>query len=141
MSFVRNVNFMDLQMTSKEAVQIIIDYLENRDDKVVDVALHMCMIDLASFGVDDWVEWSNFEIIHLFRNVADDTLSDLMDEIIAKSAGEDIIDELLGSDQTERIDYKRALSGMKEGSVDLFNALIKYIELHEEVKGHYYLVE
>ena len=137
----RNVTFMDLQMTSKEAVQIIIDYLENRDDKVVDVALHMCMIDLASFGVDDWVEWSNFEIIHLFRNVADDTLSDLMDEIIAKSAGEDIIDELLGSDQTERIDYKRALSGMKEGSVDLFNALIKYIEIHEEVKGHYYLVE
>ena len=137
----RSVTFMDLQMTSKEAVQIIIDYLENRDDKVVDVALHMCMIDLASFGVDDWVEWSNFEIIHLFRNVADDTLSDLMDEIIAKSAGEDIIDELLGSDQTERIDYKRALSGMKEGSVDLFNALIKYIEIHEEVKGHYYLVE
>ena len=132
---------MDLQMTSKEAVQIIIDYLDDKDDKVVDVALHMCMIDLASFGVDDWVEWSNLEIVHLFRNVADDTLSDLMDDIIGRSAGEDVIDELLGSDQTERIDNKRALSGMKEGSVDLFNALIKYIELHEEVKGHYYLVE
>ena len=64
-----------------------------------------------------------------------------MNDIIGKAAGEDIIDELLGSNQTERIDYKRALSGMKEGSVDLFNALIKYIELHEEVKGHYYLVE
>lgn len=137
----RNVTFMDGQMTSEEAVQIIIDYLDDRDDKVVDVALHMCMIDLASFGVDDWVEWSSLEIIHLFRNVADDTLSDLMDDIIGKAAGEDIIDELLGSNQTERIDYKRALSGMKEGSVDLFNALIKYIEIHEEVKGHYYLVE
>lgn len=132
---------MDLQMTSEEAVQIIVNYLEDRDDKVVDVALHMCMIDLASFGVDDWVEWSSLEIVHLFRNVADDTLSDLMDDIIGKAAGENIIDELLGSDQTERIDYKRALSGMKEGSVDLFNALIKYIEIHEEVKGHYYLVE
>ena len=137
----KSVTFMDLQMTSEEAVQIIIDYLEDRDDKVVDVALHMCMIDLASFGVDDWVEWSAFEIIHLFRNVADDTLSDLMNDIMGKAAGEDIIDELLGSNQTERIDYKRALSGMKEGSVDLFNALIKYIEIHEEVKGHYYLVE
>lgn len=132
---------MDGQMTSEEAVQIIIDYLDDKDDKVVDVALHMCMIDLASFGVDDWVEWSSLEIVHLFRNVADDTLSDLMNDIIGKAAGEDIIDELLGSNQTERIDYKRALSGMKEGSVDLFNALIKYIELHEEVKGHYYLVE
>jgi len=137
----KSVTFMDLQMTSEEAVQIIIDYLDDKDDKVVDVALHMCMIDLASFGVDDWVEWSAFEIIHLFRNVADDTLSDLMNDIMGKAAGEDIIDELLGSNQTERIDYKRALSGMKEGSVDLFNALIKYIELHEEVKGHYYLVE
>ena len=91
--------------------------------------------------VDEWVTWSDFEIVHLFRNVADDTLTDLIDEIMSKSAGEDIIDELLGSNQTERIDYKRALSGMKNGSVDLFNALIKYMELHEEVKGHYYLVE
>tara|TARA_R110002020_G_scaffold439027_1_gene649514 strand:+ start:108 stop:494 length:387 start_codon:yes stop_codon:yes gene_type:complete len=128
-------------MTGEEAVQIIADYLTDKDDKVVDVALNMCMIDIASFGVDEWVTWSNLEIVHIFRNTADDTLSDLMDEIVSRSAGEDIIDELLGSNQTERIDYKRALSGMKEGSVDLFNALIKYIELHEEVKGHYYLVE
>ena len=128
-------------MTGEEAVQIIADYLTDKEDKVVDVALNMCMIDIASFGVDEWVTWSDLEIIHVFRNTADDTLSDLMDEIVSRSAGEDIIDELLGSNQTERIDYKRALSGMKEGSVDLFNALIKYIELHEEVKGHYYLVE
>ena len=128
-------------MTGEEAVQIIADYLTDKEDKVVDVALNMCMIDIASFGVDEWVTWSDLEIIHIFRNTADDTLSDLMDEIISRSAGEDIIDELLGSNQTERIDYKRALSGMKNGSVDLFNAMIKYIELHEEVKGHYYLVE
>ena len=128
-------------MTGEEAVQIIADYLTDKDDKVVDVALNMCMIDIASFGVDEWVTWSDLEIVYIFRNTADDTLSDLMDEIVSRSAGEDIIDELLGSNQTERIDYKRALSGMKEGSVDLFNALIKYIELHEEVKGHYYLVE
>ena len=128
-------------MTGEEAVQIIADYLTDKDDKVVDVALNMCMIDIASFGVDEWVTWSDLEIVHIFRNTADDTLSDLMDEIVSRSAGEDIIDDLLGSNQSERIDYKRALSGMKEGSVDLFNALIKYIELHEEVKGHYYLVE
>mgnify|MGYP006409329615 FL=1 len=141
MSFVKSVSFMDSQMTSEEAVQIIINYLTDKEDKVVDVALNMCMIDISSYGVDEWVTWSDFEIVHLFRNVADDTLTDLIDEIMSKSAGEDIIDELLGSDQTERIDYKRALSGMKNGSVDLFNALIKYMELHEEVKGHYYLVE
>ena len=55
-------------MTGEEAVQIIADYLTDKEDKVVDVALNMCMIDIASFGVDEWVTWSDLEIIHIFRN-------------------------------------------------------------------------
>jgi|TARA_B110000444_G_C18819512_1_gene586955 hypothetical protein len=132
---------MALQMSDAEAVQIIIDYLKGADDKVVDVALQMCLIDISSFGIDDWVAWSDLEIIQIFRNTADDTLSDIMNDVEGVAAGEDIIDELLGSEQSERIDYKRALSGMKSGSVGLFNALIKYIEIHDEVTGIYYLVE
>ena len=128
-------------MNDVEAVQIIIDYLNETDNKVVDVALQMCLIDLSSFGVEDWVEWSDLEIIQIFRNTANDTLSDIMDNVEGVAAGEDIIDELLGSKQSERIDYKRALSGMKSGSVELFNALIKYIEIHDEIRGRYYLVE
>ena len=132
---------MALAMNDVEAVQFIIDYLKETDDKVVDVALQMCLIDVSSFGVDDWVEWSDLEIIQIFRNTADDTLSDIMNDVEGVAAGESIIDELLGSEQSERIDYKRALSGMKSGSIGLFNALIKYIEIHDEVKGKYYLVE
>ena len=140
---------MALPMNDVEAVQFIIDYLKVDDDellelvemKVVDVALQMCLIDISSFGVDDWVEWSDLEIIQIFRNTADDTLSDIMNDVEGVAAGEDIIDELLGSKQSERIDYKRALSGMKSGAVELFNALIKYIEIHDEVRGKYYLVE
>ena len=140
---------MVLAMNDIEAVQFIIDYLKVDDDellelvemKVVDVALQMCLIDISSFGVDDWVEWSDLEIVQIFRNTANDTLSDIMDDVEGVAAGESIIDELLGSEQTERIDYKRALSGMKSGSIGLFNALIKYIEIHDEVKGRYYLVE
>ena len=132
---------MALPMNDVEAVQFIIDYLKDADDKVVDVALQMCLIDISSFGVDDWVEWSDLEIVQIFRNTAEDTLSDIMDDVEGVAAGESIIDELLGSEQSERIDYKRALSGMKSGSIGLFNALIKYIEIHDEVKGRYYLVE
>mgnify|MGYP003644584032 FL=1 len=132
---------MALPMNDVEAVQFIIDYLKETDDKVVDVALQMCLIDISSFGVDDWVEWSDLEIVQIFRNTADDTLSGIMNDVEGVSAGEDIIDELLGSKQSERIDYKRALSGMKSGSVELFNALIKYIEIHDEVRGKYFLVE
>ena len=138
---VTNVKTMDLPMRDYEAVQCIIDYLKGTDDKVVDVALQMCLIDISSFGVDDWVEWSDLEIVQIFRNTAEDTLSDIMDDVEGVAAGESIIDELLGSEQSERIDYKRALSGMKSGSIGLFNALIKYIEIHDEVKGRYYLVE
>ena len=138
---VTNVRTMDSPMNDVEAVQCIIDYLKDTDDKVVDVALQMCLIDISSFGVDDWVEWSDLEIVEIFRNTADDTLSDIMNDVEGVAAGEDIIDELLGSKQSERIDYKRALSGMKSGSVELFNALIKYIEIHDEIKGKYYLVE
>ena len=141
MFFVKSVNYMALAMNDIEAVQFIIDYLKDADDKVVDVALQMCLIDISSFGVDDWVEWSDLEIVQIFRNTAEDTLSDIMDDVEGVAAGESIIDELLGSEQSERIDYKRALSGMKSGSIGLFNALIKYIEIHDEVKGRYYLVE
>ena len=141
MFFVKSVKTMALAMNDIEAVQFIIDYLKDADDKVVDVALQMCLIDISSFGVDDWVEWSDLEIVQIFRNTADDTLSDIMDDVEGVAAGESIIDELLGSEQSERIDYKRALSGMKSGSIGLFNALIKYIEIHDEVKGRYYLVE
>ena len=141
MFFTESAKTMALPMNDVEAVQFIIDYLKKTNDKVVDVALQMCLIDISSFGVDDWVEWSDLEIIQIFRNTADDTLSDIMNDVEGVAAGEDIIDELLGSKQSERIDYKRALSGMKSGSVELFNALIKYIEIHDEVRGKYYLVE
>ena len=138
---IRSVSYTDLQMNNIEAVQTIMDFLTDKEDKVVDVALNMCLIDISNYGVDEWVTWSSLEIAHIFKNTADGTLTDLMDEVESMSAGESIIDELLTCNQAERIDYKGALLGMKQGSIDFFNALIKYIEIHDEVKGKYYLTE
>ena len=99
----------------------------------------MCLVDVSSYGVDEWVTWSNQSVMEIFRNTADEVLSDIMNEVESRSAGEDIIDELLGTAQTERIDYKQALVGMKEGSLRYFKALSIYTKIHENVKEKYYL--
>jgi hypothetical protein len=125
-------------MTNNEAIKTIISY-NTTDSLANECAVSMCLIDVASYGVDEWVTWSSQTVIEIFRNTADEVLDEIMDEVESRSAGEDIIDELLGTAQTERIDYKQALVGMKEGSIRYFKALALYTEIHEDVKGKYYL--
>ena len=129
---------MDLAMTNNQAITTIISY-QTEDDPVVDCAVNMCLIDVATYGVDEWITWSTLSVMEIFRRTAEAVLDDIMNEVESKSVGEDIIDELLGTAQTERIDYKRALAGMKSGSIMYFEALILYTEIHNEVTGKYYL--
>ena len=125
-------------MTNNEAITTIISY-QKEDDPVSDCAVNMCLIDVATYGVDEWITWSTVSVMEIFRSTAEAVLDDIMSEVESKSAGEDIIDELLGTTQTERIDYKRALIGMKTGSLMYFEALILYTEIHNEVTGKFYL--
>ena len=125
-------------MTNNDAIKTVISY-NTSDSLANECAVSMCLIDVASYGVDDWVTWSNQSVIEIFRNTAEEVLDEIMNEVESRSVGEDIIDELLGTAQTERIDYKQALVGMKEGSVRYFNALAIYTKIHEDVKGKYYL--
>jgi hypothetical protein len=125
-------------MTNNDAIKTVISY-NTSDSPANECAVSMCLIDVASYGVDDWVTWSNQSVIEIFRNTAEEVLDEIMTEVESRSAGEDIIDEILGTAQTERIDYKQALVGMKEGSVRYFNALAIYAKIHEDVKAKYYL--
>jgi len=129
---------MVLFMTNNDAIKTVISY-NTSDSPANECAVSMCLIDVASYGVDDWVTWSNQSVIEIFRNTAEEVLDEIMNEVESRSVGEDIIDELLGTAQTERIDYKQALVGMKEGSVRYFNALAIYTKIHEDVKAKYYL--
>ena len=135
---IKSVAYMDLAMTNNQAITTIISY-QTEDDPVVDCAVNMCLIDVATYGVDEWITWSTLSVMEIFRRTAEAVLEDIMNEVESKSIGEDIIDELLGTAQTERIDYKRALAGMKSGSIMYFEALILYTEIHNEVTGKYYL--
>lgn len=129
---------MVLFMKNNEAIKTIIKYQVD-DCLVADCAVNMCLIDVTTYGVDQWVTWSSVVVADIFRNTAEEVLSDIMSEVESRSAGEDIIDEMLGSVQTERIDYKKALTGMKDGAIRYFDALSLYVEIHEKVKEKYYL--
>ena len=129
---------MALAMTNSKAITTIISY-QVEDDPVSDCAVNMCLIDVATYGVDEWITWSGLSVMEIFRSTADAVLEDIMNEVESKSAGEDIIDELLNTAQAERIDYKRALVSMRSGAIMYFEALILYTEIHNEVTGKYYL--
>ena len=129
---------MGSSMTNNEAIKIIIKY-EADECLVSECAVNMCLIDVATHGINQWVTWSPVLVVDIFRRTAEEVLDEIMDEVESRSAGENIIDEILVSVQTERINYKEALIGMKEGAVRYFDALSLYTEIHEEVKEKYYL--
>ena len=128
----------DSYMTNNETIKLIIKYQEDKC-MVTECAVNMCLIDVATWGVDQWVTWSPILVADIFRNTAKEVLEDIMNEVESQSMGEVIIDELLTCNQAERIDYKKALIGMKNGAIKYFDALSLYIEIHEEVKQKYYL--
>ena len=125
-------------MTNNETIKLIISHQEEKC-MVTECAVNMCLIDVATWGVDQWVKWSPVLIADIFRNTAEEVLEDVMNEVESQSMGESIIDELLTCNQAERIDYKKALIGMKSGAIRYFDALSLYMEIHEEVKQKYYL--
>ena len=125
-------------MKNNEAIKTIIKYQVD-ECLVTECAVNMCLIDVTTYGVDQWVTWPSVVVVDIFRNTADDLLGEIMNEVESRSAGEDIIDEMLGTIQAERIDYKKALTGMKDGAIRYFDALSLYVEIHEKVKEKYYL--
>lgn len=127
-------------MNNKEAINTVLTLVESVPvDDVVKCATNMCIIDIKAFGIEEWVDMSSREVVKLFRETAEDTLGELMDEALSRSAGEELLDELLQVEQNHRVDFKAALVGMKEGCIKYFEALEFYLEIHEELKTRYFI--
>ena len=112
---------MALYMTEEEALAMVKTFTEP-GDVVQNCAVDLAVFDIIEFGLEDWLSWHPYHIVGMFID---------MD---ARAAGEELIDEMLGSEQTERIDYPRAVRGMKEGSINLFYSLLEYINIHNHIK-------
>ena len=60
-------------------------------------------------------------------------MTDLLDQLASSYAGEELIEELLGSHQTFKVDYERAAHGVKSGAVKLMQSLGMYLKIKREI--------
>ena len=124
-------------MTETQAIEyirnIISDTKGSDYEDVTDCAGSLCIIDIANFGLEDWLSWTPEEIVTLFIEVMDSTMTELLDELKSNYAGEQLIDELLGSDQEQRVDHDRAVNAVKDGAVKMMESLRMYLEIKREI--------
>ena len=115
-------------------IDIFIDDCEDDEDfDIVDCAGNLCKIDIQKFGYDEWKLWTAEDIVNIFIEVTDSTMTDLLDQLASSYAGEELIEELLGSDQTFKVDYERAAHGVKSGAVKLMKSLGMYLKIKREI--------
>ena len=124
-------------MTETQVIKYIQGIMDDHkgfaDEDVADCAGSLCIIDVTSFGLEDWLSWTPEEIVTLFTEVMDSTMTELLDELKSNHAGEQLIDELLGSDQAQRVDQDRAINGVKEGAVKMMDSLRMYLKIKRDI--------
>ena len=124
-------------MTETQAIEyirnIISDTKGSDYEAVTDCAGSLCIIDISNFGLEDWLSWTPEEVVSLFTEVMDSTMTELLDEFKSNYAGEQLIDELLGSDQTQRVDHDRAVNGVKDGAVKMMQSLRMYLKIKRDI--------
>ena len=115
-------------------IDIFMNDCEDDDDfEIAQCAGNLCRIDIEKFGYDEWKTWTPEDIVNIFIEVTDSTIDDLLDELESSYAGEELIDELLGSDQVFKVDYERAAHGVKAGAVKLMQSLGMYLKIKREI--------
>ena len=115
-------------------IDIFIDDCEDDNDfDIVDCAGNLCKIDIQKFGYDEWKLWTSEDIVKIFIHVTDSTMDELLTELASSYAGEELIEELLGSEQTFKVNYERAAYGMKAGAVKMMQSLGMYLKIKREI--------
>tara|TARA_R100000734_G_scaffold13127_1_gene9716 strand:- start:790 stop:1182 length:393 start_codon:yes stop_codon:yes gene_type:complete len=124
-------------MTETQAIEYIREIISDTKgsdyEDITDCAGSLCIIDISNFGLEDWLSWTPEEIVTLFIEVMDSTMTELLDELKSNYAGEQLIDELLGSDQTQRVDHDRAVNGVKDGAVKMMQTLRMYLKIKRDI--------
>jgi hypothetical protein len=73
------------------------------------------------------------DVATTFSEMTDDAVTDLVEEINSKQAGQVLIDEVLGVEQ-DRIDTLETSKKLALASARMFKVLVKYIAIHEYMK-------
>jgi len=120
-------------MTNEQAIRDIKAFTFQDSPQVL-CAVDLCIHDVEAFSVEDWVTWTNGNIIKLFYDMAAEMTEDLIDVIESNMVGEELIDNTIGGEQTERIDALREAKRVVKGPVEMFLVLRHYIIIHEHIK-------
>ena len=108
---------MDTEGAVSYAEIFLQDYQEEYEgvnDELVDIATcasNLVIIDLNKFGYDEWKTWNESKITDIFLEVFNDAMDEILDTIDSYSAGEELIDEVLGTEQTYTIDHAKNARG------------------------------
>tara|TARA_R100000388_G_C7204396_1_gene140219 strand:+ start:323 stop:703 length:381 start_codon:yes stop_codon:yes gene_type:complete len=119
-------------MTQEEAL-IRIEAMRAEGNKTKNAAIDLCLHDIQAEGLEDWLQWDSLDVATTFSEMTDDAVTDLIEEINSKQAGQVLIDEVLGVEQ-DRIDTLETSKKLAMASARMFKVLVKYIAIHEYMK-------
>ena len=111
------------------------DYEEHNDDlqDIADCAGNLVIIDLNKFGYDTWKTWNESKITDIFLEVFNEAMDEILDTIDSYSAGEDLIDEVLGTEQTYTIDHAKSARLMKDCGLKMMTTMGMYMKIKREI--------
>lgn len=111
------------------------DYEEHNDDlqDIADCAGNLVIIDLNKFGYDTWKTWNESKITDIFLEVFNQAMDEILDTIDSYSAGEDLIDEVLGADQTYTVDHAKSARLMKDCGLKMMSTMGMYMKIKREI--------
>ena len=118
-------------MTKKDIQDIII---ENQQDgkKSSMVAGKLIRLDIFKMGIDGWIEQSSSEVAESFVDVANMTISVVIENLKSRMAGEQLIDEI-GIIQSDRVDFEE-IEKFHHSVLDTFEVLSTYLRILEIAK-------
>ena len=111
------------------------DYEEHNDDfqDIADCASNLVIIDLNKLGYDTWKTWNESKITDIFLEVFNEAMDEILDTIDSYSAGEDLIDEVLGTDQTYTVDHAKSARLMKDCGLKMMSTMGMYMKIKREI--------
>ena len=126
---------MDTDKAIQYAELFMQDYEEHNDDlqDIADCASNLVIIDLNKFGYNTWKTWNESEITDIFLEVFNEAMDEILDTIDSYSAGEDLIDEVLGAKQTYTVDHAKSARLMKECGLKMMSTMGMYMKIKREI--------
>ena len=125
-------------MTS-DLLEELIDKHKNDDtisDKVKESLEKLIRMDVDSFGVVDWIHLDVVEIVKDFVSVVDSVSDSLVDDYTFLEQQEELLD-YLKIEQHYRMDTISAMQAFKTGMMDVWEILIFYLAIRQEVTQYY----